>query len=63
MPETVEARDRILHWKEENDVSYQQIGLMIGKHKQEVYDAITGRNKSPEANKILLKIIQMFGIK
>lgn len=63
MPETVEARDRILKWKEESNVSYQQIGLMIGKHKQVVYDAITGRNKSPEANTILLKIIQMFDIK
>lgn len=63
MPETVEARERILHWKEENNVSYQQIGLMVGKEKQEVYDAIVGRNKSPESNRILLKIIQMFGIK
>lgn len=63
MPETTEARDRIISWKEENNVSYQQIALMVGKHKQEVYDAVMGRNKSPEANKILLRIIQMFGIK
>lgn len=63
MPETKQAREVILKWKEENNVSYQQIGTMVGKHKQVVYDAITGRNKSPEANVTLLKIIQMFDIK
>lgn len=63
MPETVEVRERILKWKEDNNVSYQQLALMVGKHKQEVYDAITGRNKAPAANQILLKIIQMFDIK
>lgn len=63
MPETSEVRERILAWKETNNVSYQQLALLVGRSKQEVYDAIVGRNKAPGANQILLKIIQMFDIK
>lgn len=63
MPETSEVREKIKLWMKENNVSYPQLGLIIGRHHQVVYDAISGRNKSTEANQILLKIIQMFGIK
>lgn len=63
MPETTEVREKIAKWKEDNNVSYQQIALMIGKHKPEVHAAITGVNKGPAANQIILKIIQMFDIK
>lgn len=62
MPETNEVRERILKWKDENNVSYQQLAVMVGKSKQEVYDAITGRNTAPGANQLILKIIQMFGL-
>lgn len=63
MPETVEARTKIMEYKEKNNISYEQLSLMTGYSKSNIYDAVTGRRKNASANQILLKIIQMFDIK
>lgn len=63
MPETTEAREKIMKYKNENNVSYEQLSLMTGYSKSNLYDAVTGRRKNAAANQIILKIIQMFDIK
>lgn len=63
MPETIEARELIVKWKERTGTSYEHLALMVGSSKQFVYDAISGRNRSAAANTLLLNIIKMFDIK
>lgn len=63
MPETKEARGRILEYKESKNITYEQLGLMVNKTPVYVQEVLTGKKTGPRANELLLKIIQMFGIK
>ncbi|TLQ49311.1 XRE family transcriptional regulator [Ruoffia tabacinasalis] len=62
MPETIGARQRILDYMKENDVSYSQLAVMTGYRKPDIHTALTGKRKTPQANEIILKLIQMFGL-
>lgn len=63
MPETQTAREKILEYKESKDMSYQELGLMLNKTPVYVQEVLTGKKAGPKANELILKIIQMFGIK
>lgn len=62
MPETVEARQRVLDFMEEKGASYSQLALMSGYKKNEIHAALTGDKGTPKSNEIILKLIQMFGL-
>ncbi|MCR8969303.1 XRE family transcriptional regulator [Facklamia sp. 7083-14-GEN3] len=62
MPETIEARQRVLDYKDENKISYEQLAIMTGYSKPEIHKALTGKSQTPYSNKIILKLIQMFGL-
>lgn len=63
MPETKEARSKILEFKEHRNITYEQLGLMVNKTPVYVQEVLTGKKTGPRANDLILKIIQMFGIK
>lgn len=63
MPETKEAREKILEFKENKNITYEQLGLMINKTPVYVQEVLTGKKTGPRANELILKIIQMFGVK
>lgn len=62
MPETIGARQKILEYMEKNNVSYGQLETMTGYKRQEIHSAVTGKTRTPRANELILKIIQMFGL-
>jgi len=63
MPETKVARGKILEFKDAKDITYDQLGLMINKTPVYIQEVLTGKKTGPRANELILKIIQMFGIK
>lgn len=62
MPETIEARQKVLDYMTENNVTYAQLALMTGYSKTEVHRAVTGKLKTVKSNEIIIKLIQMFGL-
>lgn len=62
MPETMEARQRVLDYKNQNKISYEQLAVMTGYTKPEIHMALTGKSDTPKSNQIILKLIQMFGL-
>ncbi|MCH4167716.1 MAG: hypothetical protein LKF42_00555 [Streptococcaceae bacterium] len=62
MVETLTAREKILAYKEAKGYSYQNLADMLSESKQEVYDAITGRNQKPKSHEILANLLKMFGL-
>lgn len=62
MPETLKAREVLLKYKNDNDITYEQLSLMCGYKKQEIQRALTGERKGATENTIILKLIQMFGL-
>lgn len=62
MPETIEARARVLKYMEDNDVTYAQLAVMSGYSKPEIHSAVTGKSRTRKSNEIILKLIQMFGL-
>lgn len=62
MPETLEARKRVLDYMQENDVTYAQLAVMTNFSKPEIHSAVTGKSKTKKSNEIILKLIQMFGL-
>ena len=62
MPETIEARKRVLDYMQENDVTYAQLAVMTNFSKTEIHVAVTGKSKTKKSNEIILKLIQMFGL-
>lgn len=63
MPETKEARGKILDFKDQKNITYEQLGLMVNKTPVYVQEVLTGKKTGPRANDLILKIIQMFGIR
>lgn len=63
MPETKLARQKIIAYKEEKNMTYAELGLMLGKTSVYVQEVLMGKKTGPKANELILKIIQMFGIK
>ncbi|MFP7444318.1 XRE family transcriptional regulator [Bacillus infantis] len=63
MPETKEARGKILEFKDQKNITYEQLGLMVNKTPVYVQEVLTGKKTGPRANDLILKIIQMFGIR
>lgn len=62
MPETETARNKIVSYKENNNITYMQLALMVGLSAGYVQEVITGKKSGKKANELILKIIQMFGI-
>ena len=62
MVETLEARQRVLNYKEEKNISYEELALMSGYKRQEIQASLTGKIKTPRANEIILTLIKMFGL-
>ncbi|MGM0214912.1 hypothetical protein [Enterococcus sp. AZ109] len=62
MPETAILREKILEYKEENDLSYRTMALVIGSNKQEVYYAVTGKRTTKKSNLLLTKLLKAYGI-
>ena len=63
MPETKLARRKIIAYKEEKNMTYAELGLMVGRTSVYVQEVLMGKKTGPKANELILKIIQMFGIK
>ena len=63
MPETQKVRNKILEYKEEKNMTYAELGLMVGRTSVYVQEVLMGKKTGPKANELILKIIQMFGIK
>lgn len=62
MPETKEARRRILDYMDYKEITYAQLAVMTGFSKTEIHSALTGKLQTRKANEIILKLIQMFGL-
>ena len=63
MPETQKVRNKILEYKEQKNMTYQQLALMVGCSSVYVQQVLSGQKTGPSANELILKIVQMFGIK
>lgn len=63
MPETLSARDKIVKYLSENDISFADIATMYGLAKQDVGDYLSGRKKNPAGNKLIIRIISDFKIR
>lgn len=62
MPETLKARQILLDYKNDNNITYEQLAVMSGFKKQEIQRALTGERKGATENVIILKLIQIFGL-
>lgn len=62
MPETKNARQKILDYKEQKKYSYQNLADMVSVSKQEVYDAVTGKRQTDKAHEILADLLKVFGL-
>ena len=62
MPETLEGRERIIQYLNENNITIADLAAMYGIAKQDMSDYLSGRKKNPRGNKIILKIISDFKI-
>lgn len=63
MPETLEGRERIIQYLNENNITIADLAAMYGVAKQDLSDYLSGRKKNPRGNKIILKIISDFKIR
>lgn len=60
MPETQTARNKILEYKEQKNMTYAQMALIIGCSNVYVQEVLTGKKKGTD---LIIKMIQEFGIK
>ncbi|NQE01816.1 helix-turn-helix domain-containing protein [Enterococcus gallinarum] len=62
MPDTTDLRNKILEFKERENLSYQTMADLIKVSKSEVHQAVTGSRTNPKSNIIISKLIQAYGI-
>lgn len=63
MPETVTGREKILKFIEDNGVLQIDLATQYGITSGDFADIITGKDTSPRANRVILKIISDFKIR
>lgn len=62
MPETLNGRELVKEYLEENDISNESMAKMFGISKQYFGEVLNGRKNGKQPNKLILAIIQEFGI-
>lgn len=62
MPETLNGRELVKKYLEENDISNKSMAKMFGISKQYFGEVLNGRKTGKQPNKLILAIIQEFGI-
>ncbi|MDT2860433.1 XRE family transcriptional regulator [Lactococcus lactis] len=63
MPETVTGREKILKFIEDNGVKQIDLATQYGIRSGDFADIMTGKDASPKANRVILKIISDFKIR
>lgn len=63
MPDTTDLRERIIEFKESNELTYQTMADLINVSKSEVFSALTGKRTDPKSNLIISKLKQAYGVK
>lgn len=63
MPETVTGREKILKFIEDNGVKQIDLATQYGIKSGDFADIMTGKDLSPKANRVILKIISDFKIR
>ncbi|MGK4034545.1 XRE family transcriptional regulator [Pediococcus acidilactici] len=62
MPETLNGRELVKNYLEENDIERESMAKMFGVSKQYLGEVLNGRKTGKKPNELILKIIQEFGI-
>lgn len=62
MPETLNGRELVKKYLEENGISNESMAKMFGISKQYFGEVLNGRKTGKQPNKLILAIIQEFGI-
>ncbi|MGY4789256.1 XRE family transcriptional regulator [Pediococcus pentosaceus] len=62
MPETLNGRELVKKYLEENNISNESMAKMFGISKQYFGEVLNGRKTGKQPNKLILAIIQEFGI-
>lgn len=62
MPETLNGRELVKKYLEENDISNESMAKMFGISKQYFGEVLNGWKTGKQPNKLILAIIQEFGI-
>lgn len=62
MPETLNGRELVNKYLEENNISNESMAKMFGISKQYFGEVLNGRKTGKQPNKLILAIIQEFGI-
>lgn len=63
MPETISGREKILKFIEDNGVKQIDLATQYGIKSGDFADIMTGKDVSPKANRVVLKIISDFKIR
>ncbi|WP_069824989.1 antirepressor [Pediococcus pentosaceus] len=62
MPEASRGRELVKEYLEKNKISNESMGKMFGVSKQYFGEVLNGRKTGKQPNKLILAIIQEFGI-
>lgn len=62
MPETLNGRELVRNYLDENKISNESMAKMFGISKQYLGDVLNGKKIGRKPNELILKIIQEFGI-
>jgi phage portal protein BeeE len=62
MPETLNGRELVKKYLEENDIERESMAKMFGVSKQYLGEVLNARKTGKKPNELILKIIQEFGI-
>lgn len=62
MPETLNGRELVKKYLEENDIERESMAKVFGISKQYLGEVLNGRKTGKKPNELILKIIQEFGI-
>lgn len=63
MPETVTGREKILKFIEDSGVKQIDLATQYGIASGDFADIMTGKDTTPKANRVILKIISDFKIR
>lgn len=63
MPEVTTAREKIIAYLKENNISRSDLAIMYDLSKQDVTDYLSGRKTNPRGNKFIIRIISDFKIR
>lgn len=63
MPETQQARDKILDYLDRNNMSQEDLAVTFGVSKMYMNEVLTGKKSTRSANELILKIVSALKIR